>query len=112
MTPRAEVRAWIAQRASGAVLALCVVVHLITIGYATRAGLSAAEIFARTRGSLGWLAFYAVFVLAAAVHAPLGLRVIAAEWIGWRGRSAAIAAHLLALALAAIGLRAVWGVFA
>ena len=112
MTPRAEVKLWIAQRASAAVLAVCVIIHLITIAYATRTGLAAAEILARTRGNVGWLVFYTVFVLAAAVHAPIGLKAIASEWLGWRGRSAAIAVHLLALALAAIGLRAVWGVFA
>ena len=37
---------WIAQRASAAVLALCVVVHLATIIYAVRGGLTAAEILA------------------------------------------------------------------
>ncbi|MBC7710250.1 MAG: succinate dehydrogenase, partial [Rhizobacter sp.] len=31
-------------------LALCVLVHLVTILYAMRGGLSAAEILARTRG--------------------------------------------------------------
>ena len=34
-----------------------------------RGGLSAAEILERTRGSVGWAAFYALFVLAVAVHA-------------------------------------------
>jgi len=41
---RSQVLLWTAQRASAAVLALCVVVHLITIIYAVRNGLSAAEI--------------------------------------------------------------------
>lgn len=112
MSPRAETKLWIAQRASAVVLALCVVVHLIVIAYAMRGGLSAAEILGRTRGSFAWLAFYGTFVLAAAVHAPIGLRAIATEWLGWRGRSLSIAVHLLALALAALGLRAVWAVFA
>jgi fumarate reductase subunit C len=112
MTPRAEAKLWIAQRASAAVLAICVVVHLITIVYAMRNGLSAGEILERTRGSVGWLAFYSIFVLAAAVHAPIGLRTIAMEWLRWRGRSLSVAAHLLAIILAAIGLRAVWAVFA
>jgi len=112
MSARAETRLWIAQRASAAVLALCVVVHLIVIIYAMRGGLSAAEILGRTRGSVGWLVFYAVFVLAAAVHTPIGLRAVAMEWLGWRGRSLSIAVQLAAVALAAIGLRAVWAVFA
>ena len=112
MSARAETRLWIAQRASAAVLAVCVIVHLIVIVYAVRGGLSAAEILGRTRGSLGWLLFYSVFALAAAVHAPIGLRTIAMEWLGWRGRSLAIAVLLLAVALAAIGLRAAVAVFA
>ncbi len=112
MTPRVETKLWIAQRASAVVLALCVVVHLIVIVYAMRGGLSAAEILGRTRGNFAWLAFYGVFVVAAAVHAPIGLRAIATEWLGWRGRSLSVAVHLLALALAALGLRAVWAVFA
>ena len=111
MTPRTETRLWIAQRASAAVLALCVVVHLIVIVYAMRGGLSAAEILGRTRGNVGWLAFYIVFVLAAAVHAPIGLRTVCMEWLGWRGRSLGLAVHLFALLLAVLGLRAVWAVF-
>jgi fumarate reductase subunit C len=112
VSARAETRLWVAQRASAAVLALCVVVHLVVIIYAVRGGLSAAEILGRTRGSVGWAAFYTVFVLAAAVHAPIGLRTIAMEWLGWRGRSLSIAVHLAALGLAVLGLRAVWAVCA
>jgi fumarate reductase subunit C len=100
------------QRASAAVLALCVVVHLATMIYAIRGGLSAAEILSRTRGSIGWLAFYSIFVLAIAVHAPIGLRPVLAEWLGWRGGSRDAALAALALALAALGMRAVIGVFA
>jgi fumarate reductase subunit C len=102
---------WIAQRASAAVLAVCVVVHLITIVYAVRGGLSAAEIFARTRGSVGWLAFYSLFVLAVAVHAPIGLRTVATEWLGWRGRSRDVFALLFALLLAWMGMRAILVLF-
>jgi fumarate reductase subunit C len=110
VTPRGEAKLWIAQRASAAVLALCVVVHLVVIVYAMRGGLSAAEILGRTRGSVAWAGFYGVFVLAAAVHAPIGLRTILAEWLGWRGRSLALFVHLFAFVIAALGLRAVWAV--
>src|SRR5262245_61707476 len=112
MSARTETRLWIAQRASAAVLALCVLVHLIVIVYAMQRGLSAAEILGRTRGSFGWLVFYSVFVLAAAVHTPIGLRTVLMEWAGAGGRSLAIVVHVFALALAVIGLRAVWAVFA
>ena len=107
MSAQRPARAWVAQRLSAAVLAFCVAVHLATIIYAVRGGLSAAEILSRTRGHAGWAAFYAVFVLAASLHAAIGLRTIVAEWLGWRGRGGTIAAHLVALALAILGLRAV-----
>jgi fumarate reductase subunit C len=103
---------WIAQRASAAVLAICVTVHLATIIYAVQGGLSAAEILARTRGSAGWLAFYTVFVLAVTVHAPIGLRAICIEWLGWRGRSRDVVLALFAALLAWMGMRAAIGVFA
>ena len=103
---------WIAQRASAAVLAICVTVHLATIIYAVQGGLSAAEILARTRGSAGWLAFYTVFVLAVTVHAPIGLRSICIEWLGWRGRARDVVLALFAALLAWTGMRAAIGVFA
>jgi fumarate reductase subunit C len=102
---------WVAQRASAAVLALCVVVHLATMIYAIRGGLSAAEILGRTRGNGGWFAFYALFVLAVTVHAPIGLRSVLLEWFGWRGAARDVFLLLLALLLAVLGMRAVLGVF-
>jgi fumarate reductase subunit C len=109
---RGETRLWIAQRASAAVLALCVLMHLATMIYAVRGGLTGAEILARTRGSGAWLAFYSVFVLAVTVHAPIGLRAVLGEWLGWRGRSRDVALLLFAMLLAWMGMRAVFGVFA
>ena len=109
---RGQAILWIAQRASAAVLALCVVVHLATIIYAVQGGLTAEEILARTRGNAGWLAFYSVFVLAVTVHAPIGLRSICIEWLGWRGRSRDVFLAAFAALLAGMGLRAALGVFA
>jgi len=108
---RTQAALWIAQRASAAVLAVCVVVHLVTIIYAVRGGLTAAEILERTRGT-GWFAFYSVFVLAVTVHVPIGLRSICLEWLRWRGRSCDLALLLFAAFLAWAGMRAVVGVFA
>jgi succinate dehydrogenase subunit C len=108
---RFQVLLWGAQRMSAAVLALCVVVHLATIIYAVRNGLSAAEILGRTRGNGGWFAFYAIFVAAVAIHAPIGLRNILGEALGWRNRGADFFALVVALALASWGWRAVWAVF-
>jgi fumarate reductase subunit C len=109
---RSQTFLWIAQRASAAVLALCVLVHLATIIYAVRGGLTGAEILARTRGNAAWFAFYSLFVLAVTVHAPIGLRTVLGEWLGWRGRSRDVTLLLFAMLLAGMGMRAVLGVFA
>jgi fumarate reductase subunit C len=101
-----------AQRLTAFVLALAVAVHLGTILYAIRGGLSAGEILARTHGNVAFMLFYSVFVIAVAIHAPIGLRSIIREWTPWRGRSLDIALVLLALALLALGFRAVYAVYA
>jgi fumarate reductase subunit C len=111
LSVRTQTFLWVAQRASAAVLALCVTVHLATMVYAIRGGLSAAEILSRTRGSVGWLAFYTVFVLAVTVHAPIGLRSVVMEWFGWRGNACNIFLVAFAALLAALGMHAVFGVF-
>jgi fumarate reductase subunit C len=111
LTARAQTVLWVAQRASAAVLALCVAVHLATMIYAIRGGLSAAEILSRTKGNPAWLAFYSLFVLAVTLHAPIGLRSILGEWLGWRGFSRDLFLLAVALLLAGLGMRAVLGVF-
>lgn len=85
--------------------------HLATVIYAVQGGLSAAEILGRTRGNGGWLAFYALFVLAVSVHAPIGLRAVLAEWLKWRGLSRDLLLLAFGLLLAGLGLRAVLAVF-
>ena len=100
---------WVAQRASAAVLGVCVAIHLATNIYAVQGGLSAAEILSRTRGSTLLAAFYGVFVLAVAVHAPIGLRTVAREMLGWRGSHIDVALALFALFLVWFGWRAVGG---
>ena len=112
MKPSTQAKLWYAQRISAMVLALCVLVHLVTILYAMRGGLSAAEILARTRGNTAFALFYVVFVLSVVVHAPIGLARIAEEWLNWRGRSLQVSLAAVALLLTATGLRAVWGVYA
>ncbi len=111
MNTRTQVLLWAAQRYSAMVLALCVTVHLATMIYAVRNGLSAAEILGRTRGNATWAIFYALFVAAVAVHAPIGLRNIFSETLGWRGRSLDITVLVVGLLLALWGMRAVWAVF-
>lgn len=107
---RREVALWVAQRATAVVLAACVMVHLVTIVYAVRGGLGAAEILGRTRGSLGWGAFYSVFVIAAAIHGAIGLRTVASEWLGMRGELLEVGMTVAGLALTVMGLRAVYAV--
>lgn len=107
-----EVWAWMAMRLSSMVLALAVVVHLATMIIVIQNGLSADEILARTQGSIAWFVFYAVFVIAAAVHGAIGLRNIVREHTAWRGRSLDAAGLTFALVLLVLGLRAVQGLFA
>ena len=91
------------------VLAVCVLIHLATMIIAVRGGLSAAEILARTQGSVVAAVFYASFVVAAAIHAPIGIAKICEEWLQWRGRSLVAAMILLAVALLLLGIVAIWG---
>lgn len=111
MNARTQTVLWIAQRASAAVLGLCVAVHLGTMIYAVRGGLTAAEILGRTKGSVAWFAFYAVFVLAVAVHVPIGVRAVLIDWTRWKGASREAAVLLLGICLFLLGLKAAIGVF-
>ena len=100
------------QRLTAKLLAPLVIVHLVLILYAVHGGLSAAEILGRTQGSVAWAVFYALFVIAVSVHAPIGVRNVVREWTWWRGRSLDVASLVLAIALLGLGLRAVAAVVA
>jgi fumarate reductase subunit C len=102
-----NVRLYVLQRACAVIMAPLVLAHLAIIFYATSRGLSAAEILGRTRGSVGWGLFYALFVLAAATHGAIGLRTVASEWTRLRGRQLDVLMWAFGLMLAALGLRAV-----
>ena len=112
MRLRTQVLLWGAQRASAAVLAVCVAVHLATMIYAVRGGLTGAEILQRTSGSAAWAIFYVVFVAAVAVHAPIGLRNVLAEAFGWRGRGLDLFVLAVGAIIALWGWRAVYAVTA
>ena len=88
---------YLAQRISALAMAPFVIVHIGVMIYAIQGGLSAAEILGRTQGSVAWMLFYGLFVIAASLHGAIGLRVIAFEMFRVRG------AVLTALT---------WGVFA
>jgi fumarate reductase subunit C len=108
----AQARRWYWQRISAMVLAVCVLVHLGVIVYAVRSGLTAEAILARTRGNWSFAAFYAVFVLACAVHVPIGVANIAREWWGLGERAALWSARAFGLVVLAMGWRAVIAVIA
>ncbi len=106
-----NVRLYVLQRATAAIMAPLVIGHLIVIFYATSRGLSAGDILGRTRGSVGWGMFYGVFVLAVAVHGAIGVRGIFAEWTPLKSKGALDALMwMFGLGLAALGLRAVMAV--
>ncbi len=107
MNGRLELWLFIAQRASAAVLAPLVLVHLATMITVVQGGLTAAQILSRTQGSPWWTTFYGVFVVAAAVHGAIGLRTIVREMTPWKGAGASVAAGAFGLAVLALGLRAV-----
>jgi fumarate reductase subunit C len=98
------------QRGTAALMAPMVLVHLAVIFYATRHGLTAADILGRVRGSIGWVGFYALFVIAASIHAGIGIRNVLTEWSPLGERAAGIAALVFAVLLCALGLRAVMAV--
>ena len=102
-----SVRLYLWQRTTAALMLPLLLVHLAVIFYAMRKGLSAADILARTRGSIAWALFYGAFVLAAAVHAPIGLRTVLAEWTPLPTRARDVVVIAFGLLLAVLGLRAV-----
>jgi len=102
---------FLAQRLTAAVLAFAVAVHIGTILYAVRGGLTAGEVLARTRGNGWFLTFYLVFVIAIAIHAPIGLRNILREWTPWRSRALDLAVAAFGVLLLILGLRAALAVF-
>jgi len=104
-------RFWAIQRITAAFLGLAVLVHLVTIMLAVRGGLSAAEILGRTRGAELWFAFYALFALCAGLHGAIGLRNIAGEWLGWRGRGVDALWLTIGALTALFGMRAAWGLY-
>ncbi|MCG6890685.1 MAG: succinate dehydrogenase [Gammaproteobacteria bacterium] len=102
-----EVRLYLAQRASAAIMAPLVLIHLGVMIYAIQGGIDAAEILERTRGSLFWGVNYGLFVVAVSVHASIGLRNILREWLAVRGTSLSLISWIFFAGLLTAGLRAV-----
>ncbi|MEX0693398.1 MAG: succinate dehydrogenase [Rhodospirillales bacterium] len=107
-----ETKLWVWQRASAAVLGVCVFVHLGMIIYAVQDGLSAVEIIDRVSGNLAWFAFYALFIIAVAIHAPIGVRTILNEMTSLSPRQTHLIMAILSLLILSMGFRAVIGLYA
>jgi len=102
-----NVRLYVWQRATAALMAPLVLIHIAVIFYATRQGLSAADILSRTRGSIAWASYYGIFVAAASIHAAIGVRNVLTEWSPLTDRRAGRFAAVFGLLLFVLGLRAV-----
>ena len=102
-----NVRLYVWQRATAALMVPLVLLHVGVIFYASRNGMTAADILARTRGSVMWASLYGIFVIAAAVHAAIGVRNVLTEWSPLGDRAAGISAILFGGSLLALGFRAV-----
>jgi fumarate reductase subunit C len=102
-----NVRLYVWQRATAALMVPLVMVHVAVIFYAIRHGLNAADILGRTRGSMMWAAFYGAFVVAVAIHAPIGVHNVLVEWSPLSARHSGIFATILGFCLLLPGLRAV-----
>jgi fumarate reductase subunit C len=105
-----NIHAYVWQRGTAALLFPMVVIHLMVIFYATHKGLTASDILQRTRGSIAWAVYYGAFVLAAAIHASIGIRNIFVEWSPLKGAAANMFAGGFGIILALLGLRAVFAV--
>ncbi len=103
-----NVRLYLWQRGTAAVMAPLVLIHIAVIFYATRQGLSAADILSRTRGSVVWASYYGLFVAAVCIHAAIGIRNILAEWTPLNDRSAGGLSLGFGFILAALGARAIY----
>ena len=102
-----NVRLYVWQRATAAIMAPLVLTHIAVIFYATRQGVSAADILTRTRGSIAWGLFYGLFVLAVSIHASIGVRNVLTEWSPLRDRGAGMLAGAFGVLLFLLGARAV-----
>jgi fumarate reductase subunit C len=98
------------QRITALIMAPLVIGHIAVMIYAIQGGLSAAEILGRTQGSVGWALFYGLFVLAAAIHGAIGVRVIVHEVAGLKGPALSLITWGLCAGLIVLGGMAVWGV--
>ena len=102
-----DLRLYVIQRTTALLMVPLILVHLAIIFYAARTGISAADILARTTGSMAWAAFYGLFVLLAATHGAIGVRSVLREWTRMSNTSLNAIMFTFAVLLIALGFRAV-----
>jgi len=107
-----EFRLYLLQRLTALIMAPLVIGHIAVMIYAIQDGLTAAEILGRTQGSVFWGLFYGIFVVAVAIHAAIGLRTIAQEWLRLEGAALHAVTWTVGLGLMVLGGRAVYAVVA
>lgn len=111
---RASIRLYIIQRGTAVLMVPLIVGHIVVIFYATRKGLSAADILGRTQGNIWWGLYYTTFVLAASAHGAIGVRSVMREWgpavIAYHPRRLDAMMWGIGICLAALGLRAIHAV--
>ena len=105
-----DIRLYMLQRISAILLAPLVLGHVVTMIVAVQNGLSAGEILGRTQGSLWWGLFYGLFVVAVSVHAAIGLRTVAFEWLKLKGRALDLFGWAVFAGLLVLGARAILAV--
>ena len=103
-------RLYLAQRLTALIMAPLVLLHLGVMIYAIQGGLDAAEILSRTRGSLFWGSVYSLFVLCAAIHGAIGIRVVVHETLAPGKPLLDWLTAGLVIALTYLGARAVYAV--
>ena len=103
-----NVRLYIWQRGTAALMAPLVLIHIGVIFYATRQQMTAADILSRTHGSVVWATYYVLFVAAVSIHASIGLRNVLAEWTPLGERYAGRLAIIFGVVLAVLGVHAIF----
>ncbi|MEM7260213.1 MAG: succinate dehydrogenase [Pseudomonadota bacterium] len=105
-----DIRLYLLQRVTALIMAPLVVGHIAVMIVAIQGGLSTAEILSRTQGSVWWMLFYGLFVIAVSIHAAIGLRVVVHEWLGIKGFLLSLFSAIVFIGLLALGMRAVLAV--
>jgi len=105
-----DIRLYMLQRIAALIMAPLTLGHLAIMIYAVQGGLSTVEILGRTQGSVFWFLYYGCFVIAASLHAAIGLRVIVFETFSLRDFTLNIFTWGVCLIFLFLGARAVFAV--